>query len=97
MNGQTPAEVLHLRFETIRRGELARLRKKVNGLSPEGQQVLEAVTLAIINALAARCAALGDADPAMLRHVGELFGASGAAEERRAGQPGCLIAAPTTP
>jgi hypothetical protein len=97
MRSDTLAGALEANFESIRRDELARLRKKVNGLSPEGQAIVEAATLAIVAALATRCATLGHEDPEMLRTVSDLFVVQGEpADRRRAPAAGFLVTAATT-
>jgi hypothetical protein len=90
MAAEALACALERRFDTIRRGELVRLRKKVNGLTPEGREAVEVATRAIVAALTARCAALGEVEPQMLVVVSELFGAidgpasPGESDERKA-------------
>jgi glutamyl-tRNAGlu reductase-like protein len=99
MTPDTLARALEERFDTIRRGELLRLRKKVNGLPPAGQEVLDAATQAIVDALTARCVALAAMEPRTLAAVGELFGVEQAtrAGDRDERQPFLLAAVITNP
>jgi glutamyl-tRNA reductase len=45
---------LQSRFEEVSRSELARLRKKTSGLEPRTRAVVDAVTLELVKAIAAR-------------------------------------------
>ena len=45
---------LHSRFEEVSRAELARLRKKTSGLEPGTRAAVDAVTVELVQAIAAR-------------------------------------------
>jgi glutamyl-tRNA reductase len=69
------ARALHEHFETIRRSELARLRKKVSMLSDEERAEVEAITAQVVQAIAnepARALAT-DKSPVLVRALVDLF------------------------
>jgi glutamyl-tRNA reductase len=51
MSGPTVSAALRDRFETIRRAELARLRKKLRGLTEDERQSVDAITADITRAI----------------------------------------------
>jgi hypothetical protein len=69
---------LHHRFEEISRSELVRLRKKTSSLEPEARAVIDAVTVELVQAIAARATErLDDPDGERLAPVlARLFGVS---------------------
>ncbi len=52
MSGPTISKALHDRFETIRRTELERLKRKLGNLTDEDRRHVEAITADIIHAIA---------------------------------------------
>lgn len=52
MSGQALSKALRHRFEAIRRAELERLDKKLRGLTPEDRDHVDAITAAVIQAIA---------------------------------------------
>ena len=52
MSGSMVSRALRARFETIRRSELARLEKKLRGLTADDRQSIEAITAEVIHAIA---------------------------------------------
>lgn len=52
MSGPTVRQALQERFDTIRRAELERLKKKLGNLSDDERRSVEAITADIINAIA---------------------------------------------
>lgn len=75
MSGERAARALGDRFESIRRSELARLRKKLAALSADERAEVEAITAQVVEALAAAPArALArDESPLLVRAVVDLF------------------------
>jgi len=64
MSGVGISRALHDRFETIRRSEIDRLRKKLRGLTDEERRLVEAVTADVVYAIArVPAAALVDEAP----------------------------------
>ncbi len=55
------AQALHLRFEEVCRAELQRLRRKTASLSPEQRADVDAISVAVTQAIAARVEAALDA------------------------------------
>jgi len=51
MSGPTASQALHDRFDAIRRAELARLKKKLAGLSDAERQFVEQITADVVGAL----------------------------------------------
>ena len=51
MSGPTATQALHDRFDAIRRAELARLKKKLTGLSDDDRRFIDEVTAGIVDAL----------------------------------------------
>jgi hypothetical protein len=51
MSGPTAGRALHDRFDAIRRAELARLKKKLAGLSEADRQFVDHITAEIVRAL----------------------------------------------
>ena len=51
MSGPTATQALHDRFDAIRRAELARLKKKLAGLSDDDRRFVDEVTAGIVDAL----------------------------------------------
>jgi glutamyl-tRNA reductase len=47
-------QVLQDRFSEVSRSELERLRKKTSGLEPDARAVVDAVTVEVVQAIAAR-------------------------------------------
>jgi glutamyl-tRNA reductase len=52
MSGPTVSQALHDRFEAIRLAEIARLRKKLGGLTESDRRFVEAITADVIHAIA---------------------------------------------
>jgi glutamyl-tRNA reductase len=52
MSGATASRALHDRFETIRRTELERLKKKLGGLTEADRQFVHQITADVVYALA---------------------------------------------
>jgi glutamyl-tRNA reductase len=52
MSGSKASKALHDRFDTIRRAELERLKKKLAGLTEADRQVVHQVTTNVVDALA---------------------------------------------
>ena len=52
MSGPSVSRALRTRFETIRQAELARLDKKLRGLTADDRQSVEAITEEVIRAIA---------------------------------------------
>jgi glutamyl-tRNA reductase len=52
MSGATASQALHDRFETIRRAELERLKKKLGGLTEADRQFVHQITADVVYALA---------------------------------------------
>ena len=52
MSGATVSKALHARFDSIRRAELDRLKKKLAGLSEEDRRHVESITADVIHAIA---------------------------------------------
>lgn len=69
------ASALGDRFESIRRAEIARLRKKLAVLSAADRAEVEAITAQVVQAIAAvpSRALAGDESPVLVRAVVELF------------------------
>jgi glutamyl-tRNA reductase len=51
MSGPTAGQALHDRFDAIRRAELARLKKKLAGLSEADRQFVHQITAEVVEAL----------------------------------------------
>jgi glutamyl-tRNA reductase len=74
MSGPTVGQALHNRFDVIRRAELARLKKKLAGLSDEDRRHVEAITADIIHAIArVPVAALTQAQPPAVEALVRVF------------------------
>lgn len=74
MGDSVVVRALEAQFESIRRTELARLRKKTNRLTPADRELLEAVTADIVRALLAQPAAvLDEGRPELMRALVDLF------------------------
>lgn len=69
---------LRTRFEEVSRSELQRLRKKTSGLEPGDRAVVDAVTLELVQAIAARATARleGPDGEQLAPVVARLFGVS---------------------
>jgi len=52
MSGPTVSRALTARFDSIRQNELARLDKKLRGLTAEDRRSVEAITAEVIHAIA---------------------------------------------
>ena len=52
MSGSTVSRALRKRFDTIRRTEIARLDKKLRGLTDDERRSVEAITADVIEAIA---------------------------------------------
>ncbi len=52
MSGSTASQALHDRFESIRRAELERLKKKLGGLTEADRQFIHQITTDVVDALA---------------------------------------------
>jgi hypothetical protein len=52
MSGPTVSQVLHDRFDAIRRAELERLKKKLDGLTDADRQFVHQITADVVDALA---------------------------------------------
>lgn len=52
MSGITASQALQDRFDTIRRAELERLKKKLCGLTEADRQFVQQITSDVVNALA---------------------------------------------
>lgn len=52
MSGPTVSQALQERFDTIRRAELERLKKKLGNLTDAERRSVEAITADIVNAIA---------------------------------------------
>ena len=52
MSGATASQALHDRFDTIRRAELERMKKKLGGLTEEDRQFVHQITADVVHALA---------------------------------------------
>jgi hypothetical protein len=75
MSGELAARALEAQFESIRRSEFTRLRKKVSTLSPEHVAEVDAITAHVVHALV-RCPAEAlarDAVPSLIEKALELF------------------------
>jgi hypothetical protein len=57
------ARALHLRFEEVCRAELQRLRRKTASLSPEARAEVDAISVAVTQAIAQRVEAAIEAQP----------------------------------
>ena len=55
------AQALHVRFEEVCRAELQRLRRKTASLTPEERAEVDAISVAVTKAIAARVEAALDA------------------------------------
>lgn len=75
MSGEMAARALHEHFDNIRRAELSRLRKKVSALSESERAEVEAITAAIVDAIARRPARAleADASPLLVQAIVDLF------------------------
>ena len=76
MSGPMVSLALRARFETIRQSELARLDKKLRGLTDEERRSVDAITAEVVHAIACRPQRTidsGDALPAALTALIELF------------------------
>lgn len=75
MSGATASQALHDRFETIRRAELDRLKKKLGGLTEEDRQFVHQITADVVRALARgpEQALAGNAPSATIEAVVRLF------------------------
>jgi len=52
MSGNRASQALQDRFDTIRRAELERLKKKLGGLTEADRQFVQQITSDVVNALA---------------------------------------------
>ncbi len=57
MSGEAAARVLHDRFESIRRAEMARLHRKIASLSDRERAAVDAITARVVQAIAEHPAA----------------------------------------
>lgn len=75
MSGEMAARALHQHFDTIRRAELTRLRKKVASLSAEQQAEIETITAQVVDAIARQPAKrlAVDGSPVLVRALIDLF------------------------
>lgn len=75
MSGEAAARALGDHFDSIRRSELLRLRKKLSALSAEERAAVEAITAGVVHAIAAEPARTlaRDDSPALVRTVIDLF------------------------
>jgi len=75
MSGALAARALEAQFESIRRSEFTRLRRKVAAFSPEFVAQVDAITADVVRAIARRpVAALeADATPGLVQVALELF------------------------
>ena len=78
MSGAMVSRALRARFETIRQSELARLDKKLRGLTDDERRSVEAITAEVILAIACVPERAIDAStpPSALAALVELFGLS---------------------
>lgn len=67
------ASALSNRFEEVCRGELNRLRRKTASLPPEARAEVDAISVAVTRAIAARMSAAVDADSQVADVVARLF------------------------
>lgn len=72
------ARALGDRFESIRRAEIARLRKKLAALTAADRAEVEAITAQVVRAIAAvpASALARDDSPVLVRAAVDLFGVS---------------------
>jgi glutamyl-tRNA reductase len=70
------SRALHARFESIRESELARLEKKLRGLTADDRRAVEAITAEVIHAIVRvpQQAIEHDTPPHALEALIELFG-----------------------
>jgi hypothetical protein len=75
MSGELAARALEAQFESIRRSEFTRLRKKVGALSPEQMAEVDAITVHVVHAITQRTVAALERDsaPGLVRAVLKLF------------------------
>ena len=75
MSGATASQALHDRFETIRRAELERLKRKLGGLTEADRQFVHQITANVIHALARgpEQALVENAPPSTIEAVIHLF------------------------
>jgi glutamyl-tRNA reductase len=75
MSGEMAARALHQHFDSIRRSELTRLRKKVSALSDSERAEVDAITAAIVAAIARQPAEAlaADGSPVLVRTIVDLF------------------------
>ena len=76
MSGSMVSRALRARFESIRESELARLEKKLRGLTAEDRRAVEAITAEVIHAIARvpQQSIEHDTPPHTLDALIELFG-----------------------
>jgi glutamyl-tRNA reductase len=66
MSGPAASQALHDHFDTIRRAELARLKKKLSGLTAADRQFVDEITASVVGALTrAPTKALAEDTPAV--------------------------------
>ena len=65
MSGPGLSKALRHRFETIRQAELERLDKKMRGLTAEDRRHVDAITAAVVQAIA------GVPDRALTQNIGQ--------------------------
>lgn len=75
MSGEMAARALHDHFDSIRRSELSRLRKKVSALTAEERAEVEAITAHVVDAIARHPtrALQADASPLLVQAIVDLF------------------------
>ena len=75
MSGAAAGQALHERFETIRRAELERLKKKLGSLTEEDRRFVHQITEDVVYALARgpQQALAGNAPPFTVEAVVRLF------------------------
>ena len=76
MSGYGVSRALHDRFESIRRTEVERLRKKLRGLSDDERRLVDTITADVIHAIARvpERALAGEAPQPTIDAVFHLFG-----------------------
>lgn len=89
MSGASAAQALEAQFESIRRSEFTRLRKKVASLSPEHVAEVDAITASVVHAIARWPAAAlgGEVAPVLVQAVVDLFHVAPVAPDPSAASP----------
>ncbi len=75
MSGDAAAQVLHDRFEAIRRAEMARLRRKLSSFSEQEQSAVDAITAQVVHAIVQHPAAAlrRHSSPGLVQAAFDLF------------------------